>query len=144
MSGRHTGSLGKLVQGSASGAVVALGLSVPIPAKENWKIWGVTVLITTTATVGDRLVTVELLGVDDVLLATFVAGAVVTASLTGSINFGALSEAAVAGGTPLISLMVGMPAFVALAGQRLRITDQTGVDVADTAKVLVSAEWEPT
>lgn len=143
--GRFSGSLDRdLVQGSASGALIAAGLSVPIPAGQNWKIFGVSVLLTTTATAGNRRVTVELLDSGDQPLAIVVSGQNVAASQTVSLNFALGGYPVGASGTsPLASVWDAWPVLVALAGQRLRITDQAGVDITDTAKVLVSAEIEP-
>lgn len=132
-----------LLQASASGALVAAGLNITCPAGQSWLIRGITVLLTTTATAGNRRVTVELLDGASAVLAVLVHGQVVAASVTTSVNFGlgGYSQTA-AGSTPLIAVWDGMPELVLRAGQRLRVTDQAGIDITDTAKVYVHGELE--
>lgn len=143
--GRYTGSLDRdLFQASASGAVVALGLSVPVPEKQNWKILGVSVLYTATAQAGNRIVTVEVLDALDALIAAVAGGQAITAGTLTSYNFAVGGYPVAAAGTAIKSVWDAWPITVAYAGQRLRITDQAGIDITDTAKVLVSGEWEGT
>ncbi len=124
------------------GPVVALGLSVPIPAKQNWEIRGVSVLYTSSAAVGNRLVTVEVLDDLDALVMAVVAGQAIAASTVTSYNFALGGYPVAAAGVAILSVWDAWPVCVALAGWRLRITDQAAISILDTAKVIVSAEWE--
>lgn len=139
------GSLDRdLVQGKASGALIAAGLLVTVPAGEAWLVHGVSVRITTTATVGNRVVTVELLDAGGATVRFVVAsGQNVAASLTTSINFAVGGyPVAAAGSSPLASVWDAWPVCVAEPGQIFRVTDQAGIDITDSAVVTVSAERE--
>lgn len=132
-----------VLQESVSGALVAAGLVLTCPAGVAWRIHAITVLVTTTATAGNRRITVELLDSGNVTLMVMAHTLQIAASLTASANFGhSTYNAAAAGTSPLQSLAEGVVPIVVLAGQKLRITDQNGVDITDTAKVYVHGEVE--
>ena len=134
----------RLLQSTTSGALVAAGLNVTVPDRENWRIDGISVLLTTTATAGNRKITVELLDSSAQALAVLVHSQNIAASKTVSVNFGLGGYGqGEAGSTPLVMVWDGMPALVALAGQRIRVTDQAGVDITDSAVATLFGEKEP-
>lgn len=107
-----------------------------VPAGEEWELVQLYAQVLTTATVGNRLTTVEVQDDNSVLLSKIAANAVQAASLDVGYNFapGLQDQPAIVGK----DINTAHPASVLGPGYKLRAYDQNAVDLSgDTVDVRV-------
>ncbi len=116
-------------------ALVA-GASQAITTPREGMLLGVSVRYVTTATAGNRLLVLEVTDGADVIMASFVAGVVITASLTTLVHFGgSLQESAIAS----LGLRVAMGPTPVLDNWKIKCRDLNDIDSTPVADAILMA-----
>jgi hypothetical protein len=118
-----------------AGDVAATHLAT-VPAGESWEVLGVVATVTTTAAVGNRTHSAQVLGPDDAVFYQTAVGANLAASQT------AANRSFFIGGSPALAAGMYVP-----AGGKVRVKDLAAIDEVDPAdviaiKVLVRKHYE--
>ena len=123
--------------------VVALSTLTPfqtIPAGQRWIIRNLILRYIATATVGNRLIGIQLRDPTDLIMAEVRTATVLAASQTATYYFhpGSTRETAFVGAASGASLVMPMPPDLFLgAGDDLRILDGAAIDGADSVRALL-------
>ncbi|MBE9110300.1 hypothetical protein IQ273_12845 [Nodosilinea sp. LEGE 07298] len=96
-----------------------------VPAGESWEVLGVVATVTTTAAVGNRTHSAQVLGPNDEVFYQTAVGANLAASQT------AATRSFLIGGSPALAANMFVP-----SGGKVRVKDLAAIDEADPADVI--------
>ena len=124
-----------------SGAIAALmPKTLTVPAGKRLHVTGVTAVFTSSATVGNRTLALEVLDAAPVVVGRHVSGAVIAASVTRYVNWGPGTHDTA---FDVDSLAAKMPEVVLEPGWAIRLVDTADVDdTLDAARLLISGQLQ--
>ena len=116
--------------------------TLTVPAGQEWQVLWIWVVLTSTATVGNRQVTVRAMTSGGTIIASLKAGAVQAASLTRNYLFApSMADLTAFRDTSFLTTPL-MPTLFLSAGQQLRILDSGAIAAAaDDMLIYVQYAW---